>query len=83
MIVEDEGPGIPADQRERVLERFYRIDGRGDRRPGGVGLGLAIVHRAMTANGGRIVLGASPTGGTRVTLVLPRADSATARSAGA
>jgi signal transduction histidine kinase len=51
--VEDEGPGIPAAERERVFDRFYR----GDRvAEGGTGLGLAIVRRIAQAHGGRVEL---------------------------
>lgn len=68
LIIDDEGPGIPVDQRTRVLDRFYRIDD--DR--SGAGLGLALVHRAMAVNRGRVEIDASPAGGARVTLALPR-----------
>lgn len=71
VIVDDEGPGIPEDQRRRVLERFYRIEGGHTRRLGGSGLGLAIVHWAMTANGGRVAIGDNEAGGTRVVLTWP------------
>ena len=43
-LVEDDGPGIPADQRERVFDRFHRTDAARDRASGGTGLGLAIVR---------------------------------------
>ena len=69
ITVDDEGPGIPAEERPRVLERFYRIEGR---ERGGTGLGLAIVRWAMTASHGRIEIGESPSGGARVVLVWPR-----------
>jgi heavy metal sensor kinase len=69
ITVDDEGPGIPADDRPRVLERFYRIEGR---ERGGAGLGLAIVRWAMAASHGRIEIGESPSGGARVVLVWPR-----------
>ena len=69
LVVDDEGPGIPAEERSRVLERFYRIEGR---ERGGAGLGLAIVRWAMTASQGRIEIGESPSGGARVVLVWPR-----------
>lgn len=75
LIIDDEGPGIPAEQRQRVLERFYRIDGGRDRDSGGAGLGLAIVHWAMTANQGRVVIDTNDAGGARVTLILPRSDT--------
>ena len=76
LIIDDEGPGVPVDQRQRVLERFYRIDGGCDRDTGGTGLGLAIVHRALTANRGRLLIDSNDGGGARVVLALPRSDSA-------
>jgi len=72
LVVDDEGPGIPPEQRQRVLERFYRIDGGRDRGAGGTGLGLAIVQWAMTANHGRLVIDGNDAGGARVILALPR-----------
>ncbi len=78
LIVDDEGAGIPPDQRERVLQRFYRIgEGRG-RAEGGAGLGLAIVHWALTANRGRIAIDGNPAGGARIVLSLPRPDASRA-----
>lgn len=69
--VEDNGPGIPADERERVFERFYRAPGS----PGtGSGLGLAIVHDIATAHGARVELGDALDGaGLRVSVVFPPA----------
>jgi heavy metal sensor kinase len=75
VVVDDEGPGIPEDQRQQVLERFYRIDGGYTRRLGGAGLGLAIVHWAMTANGGRVAIADNDAGGARVVLAWPRLRS--------
>jgi heavy metal sensor kinase len=76
LIVDDNGPGVPVDQRQRVLERFYRIEGGHQREAGGTGLGLAIVHRALTANRGRLLIDSNDEGGARVVLALPRSDSA-------
>ena len=75
VILDDEGPGIPVDQRQRVLERFYRIEGGHSRRLGGAGLGLAIVQWAMTANGGRVAIGENDAGGARVVLAWPTSAS--------
>lgn len=68
--VEDDGPGIPAAERDRVFERFYRIPGRGE----GSGLGLAIVHQIVGRHGGRIALEEGSGGrGLLVAIALPRA----------
>lgn len=53
--VEDDGPGIPADDLTRIFEPFYRVDRSRSRRTGGYGLGLALCRRVMEAHGGRIV----------------------------
>ena len=52
--VRDTGPGIAAAHRERIFERFYRVDDARSRETGGTGLGLAIARWAVEANGGRI-----------------------------
>ncbi len=70
-IVEDDGPGIPADQRERVFHRFHRTDSARDRASGGTGLGLAIVRAIADAHGGSVSAGESPEGGARIELELP------------
>jgi two-component system OmpR family sensor kinase len=71
-VVEDDGPGIPAAQRERVFDRFYRTDAARDRASGGTGLGLAIVSAIAEAHGGRVSAGRSPEGGARIEIELPR-----------
>ncbi len=71
MSVTDNGPGVPADQRERIFEPFVRLARNGR---GGTGLGLAIVRRTIESHGGTITCDASPSGGARFTLRLP-ADS--------
>jgi len=69
LSVADEGPGIPAEHRERIFDRFYRIDEGRSRASGGAGLGLAIARWAVEANGGRISLASSGTGSVfRITL---------------
>ncbi len=71
-LVEDDGPGIPVDQRERVFDRFHRTDAARDRASGGAGLGLAIVRAIAEAHGGRVTAGASAEEGARIALELPR-----------
>jgi signal transduction histidine kinase len=63
MRVEDSGPGIPPDERERVFERFYRLDPGRSSGQGGRGLGLAIALEIMKAHGGTIVVEGSGLGG--------------------
>jgi two-component system, OmpR family, sensor kinase len=70
-VVEDDGPGIPAQERERVFDRFHRTDAARDRASGGTGLGLAIVRAIAEAHGGLVVAGRSPEGGARIALELP------------
>ena len=69
--VDDDGIGIPVDQRERIFEPFYRLDRSRDRATGGFGLGLAISRRALEAQGGTLTAEASPLGGARFRLWLP------------
>ncbi|KFK94617.1 MULTISPECIES: two-component system sensor histidine kinase RstB [unclassified Serratia (in: enterobacteria)] len=61
--VEDDGPGIPPDERERVFEPFVRLDPSRDRATGGCGLGLAIVHSIAVAYQGQVYVEASSLGG--------------------
>lgn len=69
--VDDDGIGIPDDERERIFEPFYRLDRSRDRATGGFGLGLAISRRALEAQGGTLTVEASPLGGARFRLWLP------------
>lgn len=70
VVVEDDGPGIPADRRDEVLKRGARAD---EDTPG-TGLGLAIVDDLTRAYGGRLTLGDSDMGGLKVVLELPAAE---------
>ena len=72
--VQDSGPGIPPEHRERVFERFYRVDAGRSREEGGVGLGLAIARSAVEANGGRIELESSEGRGSVFRVVLPATE---------
>ena len=67
--ISDEGPGIPAEQREKVFEAFYR--GRVEPERPGSGLGLAIVRAIVTAHGGTIWVEETTGGGTAVVFDLP------------
>lgn len=71
VLVDDAGPGIPEDMRERVFAKFVRVPGTRKR---GSGLGLNIVRDVVAAHGGTIGIEASPLGGARVWFVLPRGD---------
>ena len=72
--VEDRGPGVPADMRDRVFERFARAGGDGERRRGS-GLGLAIVRAVADAHGGRVELLDAEGGGARFVVTLPAASA--------
>jgi signal transduction histidine kinase len=71
LSVLDDGPGIPPEDLPRLFDRFYRADTSRTRSSGGAGLGLAIVRAIVTAHGGRIEAANLPTGGARMTVVLP------------
>jgi signal transduction histidine kinase len=72
LTVDDDGQGIPEADRERVFERFVRLDDARARDDGGSGLGLAIVAELITAHGGTVAITSSPLGGARVEVTLPR-----------
>jgi signal transduction histidine kinase len=71
ITVADDGPGIPANKRERVFDRFYRLDTARSRAEGGTGLGLSIVQEIVTAHGGTVSLEDNQPG-LRVIVRLPR-----------
>jgi signal transduction histidine kinase len=76
VIVDDDGPGIPADDRERVFERFTRLDDSRARHKGGSGLGLAVVRSVVTRHHGRIRVDDSPLGGARFVAEFPTGSTA-------
>jgi len=67
--VSDNGPGVPVEEREKILRPFY------SQKESGTGLGVSIVHRIVTAHGGSLEVGDSDMGGARFTLRLPRPDT--------
>jgi signal transduction histidine kinase len=69
LSVVDAGPGIPSDERERIFERFTRLDGSGNRP--GIGLGLPIVRELLAACGGRVWVEAPANGGSAFRVMLP------------
>ncbi len=64
--VDDDGPGIPAAEREEIFNRFYRSESARDRHSGGSGLGLAITRSIVESHGGRVWAEESPLGGARI-----------------
>ena len=70
--VEDDGPGIPDDRLEEVLDPFRRLESSRNRESGGAGLGLAIANAVALAHGGRLTLSNRLEGGLRTSLILPK-----------
>jgi signal transduction histidine kinase len=73
LAVADDGPGIPADRRDEVFERFTRLDGARSAGDGGTGLGLAIVRAVVEGHGGTVVVDPDHAPGARLVVSLPRA----------
>ncbi|MBN9554471.1 MAG: HAMP domain-containing histidine kinase [Alphaproteobacteria bacterium] len=71
IAVRDNGPGIPEEKLERVLEPFSQIDNRFDREAGGTGLGLALVNGLARLHGGNVALANNPEGGLTATIYFP------------
>ena len=76
LTVRDDGPGIPAEAKSRIFERFYRVDKARSREQGGTGLGLAIVKNVVQAHGGEVRVESSPGNGTEFFITLPAAKTA-------
>ena len=71
IAIEDDGPGIPEEDRERIFEPFFRLDRSRDRATGGFGLGLSIARKAVALHGGTLVVESSTLGGARFVISLP------------
>ncbi|MBC7841220.1 MAG: PAS domain-containing protein [Gemmatimonadaceae bacterium] len=69
LVIEDDGPGMPDDVRDRIFTPFFTT------KPRGSGLGLPVVHRAIEAHRGVVLVDSSPGSGTRFTIILPRTQS--------
>jgi signal transduction histidine kinase len=76
LTVDDDGPGVPVAQRERVFDRFFRLDSSRARTSGGAGLGLAMVRRIAEGHGGTARIDTAPSGGARFAVRLPLSASA-------
>jgi signal transduction histidine kinase len=79
ILVDDQGPGVPADAREAIFEPFARLPGSRTRADAGSGLGLAIARRLAELHGGTLVATDAPGGGARFVLSLPAGASGAAR----
>lgn len=78
IAVDDDGPGIPVQEREQVFAPFYRLDRSRDRATGGFGLGLAIARKAVQLHGGSLVIGEGKMGGARLVITVPAQANVTA-----
>ncbi len=74
VAISDQGPGLPADELERVFERFYRVNSALTNNIQGTGLGLYLAHAVVTAHGGKIWVTNNPKGGATFWFTLPRLD---------
>lgn len=75
VTIDDDGPGIPPEQREAVFAPFYRLEASRNRDTGGVGLGLTVARSIIRGHGGDVVLASAPAGGLRVVVSLPTLQS--------
>jgi signal transduction histidine kinase len=71
VTIDDDGPGLPEEELERVFRPFYRVEQSRSRDTGGVGLGLSVARTVFRAHGGDVVLSNRPEGGLRATVTLP------------
>ena len=75
VVVSDEGPGVPLDERQQVFTRFYRGSGDAVLQTRGVGIGLSVVAELVARMDGEITLDDAPGGGARFTVWLPASDA--------
>jgi signal transduction histidine kinase len=75
IAVADQGPGVPPEHRDRIFDRFFRVDQSRTRNGGGTGLGLAIAKWAVEIHGGQIAVGGQLGGGSEFRIRLPLAGS--------
>lgn len=80
LVVDDDGEGVPQAERERIFDRFTRLDSARARDAGGSGLGLSIVRDVVNDMGGHVTVGDSPLGGARFEVDLPASADAPTRS---
>lgn len=71
ITIEDDGPGIPEDELERVFQPFHRVERSRSRETGGAGLGLPIARTILRGHGGDVTLANRPGGGLVATVTLP------------
>ncbi len=72
IVIEDEGPGIPEPEMDKVFSPFYRLETSRNRKTGGIGLGMTVARSIIRSHGGDITLKNRPEGGLRVTVTLPQ-----------
>jgi signal transduction histidine kinase len=72
ILIEDEGPGIPEDEQQRVFEPFVRLESSRNEETGGTGLGLTLAKAIAEGHGGGVKLENRPEGGLRARMHLPR-----------
>ena len=71
ILVSDDGPGIPEEDRTRVFDRFVRLDENRSQQQGGTGLGLAVVRSMVEAHGGTVGFGEPELGGATAVVSIP------------
>jgi signal transduction histidine kinase len=76
LVIEDDGPGIPPQERGRIFDRFARVEESRSRSAGGTGLGLAVVQGIVQRHGGQITVGRAGIGGARFEVTFPAVAAA-------